>query len=304
MKASILVAVVVFFSMCCFGKQYTLSNADFIYQFSGGATPERHIYCTDKKGEKVWLFYNDGTLLSVSTKSGKKSELLLYSVKYKNGEIEGVKYNALIGNMGGGKVLTFHIDEVESLGIKTLVQASEYPYYNLDSVKGFTCAFNDSVKKDYASGSEWVIKLIPKDKAVKDTFAILTNACYHISFKDNNRIQYGVVMKITQDSLYISNSFNANTAAKEKLTYKVCAYPVKDISVLALKATGRFPDKIINTANCDIAVVQEEKANIMQVCWYSFNPVNGEARLYRAWLTADGFTGIGEQYGHAVWYER
>jgi hypothetical protein len=288
----------------CFGKQYTLSQTDFTNQVTAEGLLQRQIYCTNKKGEKVWLFYSASTILSLGIKNGKKTDVMLHSAKYKNGEIEALKFDVLLGNIGGKKILSFHINDIESFTIKTQTQESDYPYYNLDSTRSFTCSFNDSIKKDYAAGSEWVIKITPKNKMGEDTFTLFTNACYHIAFKDNNPIQYGVVMKITQDSLYISNSFNANTAAKEKLPYKICAYPVNDILRLSLKAPGRSSDKTINIEDYNITVMQEEKAQMPVLCWYSFNAVNGESRLYRSWLTAEGFIGVGEQYGHTVWYER
>lgn len=297
MKTKILLAVLMFVSLSCFGKkEYTISKSDFISQFTNPYG--LRIYCFNETGARVWLHCNKNTQLILKLKSNEEKVLMLETVKYVNETIEAIEYNVW---MPGNKVSIFAMDDVQSLIIKRKYQEYESPYFNLDSSRNIAKLKNDSLKKEYSAKKELTIVLPAKSN--KDTLLISPDACYHINFKDNNQVKFGVVQQITKDSIYISSSFNAEMAAKDKKDYTVYQYPISDISGLSLLKSGGYSYRTINIGDYDVLVKKADKSSSFMPYWYAVNPGNGAIKFYRTWLTDSGFLGITETNGRAIWYE-
>ena len=75
MKHKLLFYISLFLAITCFGKKiYTMASSDFTNQFNKTKFLQR-VYCTNEKKEKVWLYCNDNTNLTI-TLSNKKQEKL------------------------------------------------------------------------------------------------------------------------------------------------------------------------------------------------------------------------------------
>lgn len=306
MKTKILLAILLLISVSCFGKHiYTIPKADFINQFSNPKSLSR-VYCFNEEGNKVWFMTTKNTLLTLKLKDNNEKVLILHTVKYDSETIEAIEFNTWsLSMLPKKKTSIFNIGDVESFTMERRFNDHEYemPFFNLDSIRNVVRSKNDSLRKEYAAGTEWVICLTAKEKPDGDTLAIRSNASYHINFKDNNRVEYGVVKKITQDSIYISSSFNKAMAASSKKEYTIYQYPINDISGLRLLKSDHYSAREIKLEDYNIIIKKIDKVILGNPCWYAADPLRGEIKFYRFWRTDRGFSGITEIDGKAIWYE-
>ncbi len=294
----ILFPLLLLFSIAGFG-QYTIPQDYFISQFSDSTTPSR-IYCMNKKGEKIWLTNIISFYMTLKLKDSGLKSIVLTSARYKNGMVEGMELNETLFKKD--KSVSVSLSDVSIITIFPPYSVAS-PYYDFDSSKKIWNAKNDSLNNYFSSGSVPVIYFISKNKSKPDSILIFENACYNIIFKDNAQTNSGVVEKITRDSIYISSSFNINTAMADKVDYKILQYSINDITALRLLKGGGFSYKKINTSDYDLTVVEKEKNKLMRPCFVKINPRTGEIYLYRRLLTLTGFAAIMEKNGKTYWYE-
>ena len=300
MKEKLFIIILLFISTTSFGRKlYTMTKEDFASQFNENLYLQK-VYCQNEKGEKVWLHCTNSTILTISLKDKKPESLMLHTIKLKQGIIEAVKYNVW---MPGKKINSFDLSEVVAISIERRFQEYETPYFNIDSVRAITKQKNDSLLDIYSYGSEFVIFLVSPKNFKNDTLKIQENACYNLTFKDGRKTEFGVVQKITEDSIYISNFFNPKAAQRSKKEFDLLGYLATDIKGISLLRSGGFIFNDVKTEDCVLYVENRKKNANNCPYWFAFSPTSGEINFYRLWQTNSGFPGITEINGKATWYE-
>ncbi|WP_336514162.1 hypothetical protein [Pollutibacter soli] len=289
-------------SVSCYGKKvYTLSKNDFIYQFRD-TTNLLQVHCINEKGLKVWLHTTAQTILVAKMQESREKKLILYKVTLKGDAIEAIEYNVWIPSK---KIISINIDSVHSFEIeKNGFQEYERPYFSLDSARALLKFKNDSLANAYTGGEEFVIYMKEKNNPAADTIAIIENACYHLKFKDGNDAEFGVVYKITKDSISVSNRFNEAIAKRDKKEYRIYNYAISDLAELSVFRFKGQKFRTLKFTDYDILVSTVPKADHGCPCWFSLVRYNGEVYFYRYWRTENGFAGISEQNGRPIWLER
>lgn len=300
MKQKVLLAIFLLISFSCFGKKkYTIPKADFQKQFEAGIK-ENTIYCYKEDGSKVWFSFNKSTNLTIKLLNNEEKVLELHTVKYKNGIIEGRPFNVWLTSR---KIYAINIDEVKSFHLERKFQESEQVFFDIDSSRNLAKLKNDSLSSRYLSRDELMINWVPKANVKKGTLLIRENACYNMVFKDGIRTENGVVQKITQDSIYISNTFNQEWAAGNKKEFKVLGYAIQDIMQLRVLKSGGYSYKELKAEDYDMIITKANKDNLSRPYWFAASYGTGEVGFYRAWLTERGFLGIMQKEGRIYWYE-
>ncbi len=206
MTVKLLISILLLVPTLTFAKKnYTISKNDFINQFSD-TIDSRRIYCFNKVDEKVFVGVFENTELTLNLNNEKKRILILSTIKFQNDIIEATEITPIWHKKVYCEI---PLNDVLELSIKRKFIIYETPYYNIDSCRKIRDFKNDSILKEFSKGNGIEILLISKKVHDKDTIYILKGACYHLNFKDNNRIEYGVVTKITEDSIYVSNNFHS-----------------------------------------------------------------------------------------------
>ena len=302
MKTKALLIVLLFISISSFGIEYTytIPKADFIAQFSSPRFLNM-VYCFNEKGNKVWIYCGDDLPLYLKLKNGKKKEVRIRTVIYKNDTITATEYVGWRSLLPSKKIVSYNIDEVESYNI--LGRLGGVPYFNLDSCRTVVRSKNDSLKNEYATGTEFVIKLTAKNRAKKDSFYIRADVCYHIHFKDDAYATFGVVMKITADSIYISNSFDTAMAKENKKVYTIYGYPVKDMESVDLRKLNNFTSRKAKIEDYDVEIIKMDKNILRCPSWYAFDGRSTNIRFYRTFKVDGTLLGITEVGGQAIVYE-
>ena len=106
----------------------------------------------------------------------------------------------------------------------------------LSGLVAFSHAQNDTIC--------YKIKIVNKNKKFKDRtksmntfspkgFYLYNNYCYKLVFKDQKDI-FGRIIRIEDDSIHFTNSFNANIARNNDIKYDTLTYSIKDIKLLRL----------------------------------------------------------------------
>jgi hypothetical protein len=278
-------------------KNYVLPKDLFITQFNDSCSPKR-IYCFNDVGEKIWLNNIQRSNLIILLNNNKKKEILLASTKYINGIIESTEIDL---TWGTSRKISIKIEDVQNIYVKPNYEIVS-KYYNLDSVVKILNYMNDTLNKNYSKQSENVIYYISKQKET-DSFEIVEEVCYNIIFKDKNEVYGGVIKKITKDSIYVTNTFNENTAELEKKNFLILSYSIDDIRKLSVLKSGGYTRKKINLDEFNKSVINRMRNQQGSPCWYELNPRDGEIRLYRPILCDKTYKFITEQNGHTVWKE-
>lgn len=300
MKHKLLFYISLFLAITCFGKKiYTMASSDFTNQFNKTKFLQR-VYCTNEKKEKVWLYCNDNTNLTITLSNKKQEKLLLSTIRYYDGKIEAIKYNVW---MPSRKVSSFNLNEITSIFIVKEFEEYEKPYFNISDSLIIAKRKNDSLTKVYMSTERNVIFLTKDIKSKIDTFRIMEDGCYNLTFQDGVETNFGVVQKITLDSIFISNYFNQRIASKFKKDFKNLGYQIKEIKkVNLLELNGRsFNQREFDRNNI---FLQKENLKIYRNAhWYAVDYYSGEISLYRLLQTEKKLTGITENKGFIVWFE-
>ncbi|MCF6407196.1 hypothetical protein L3C95_30145 [Chitinophaga filiformis] len=301
MKQKALFTVFLLLSLSCFGiKKYTIPKDEFLQQLSTGSLPPGRVYCYKADGSKVWLFYNKSSVLGIKLKDNTKRDVELHTVTLKNGTLAATVFNVW---WWSNKVYTVNIDDIQSFYIERRTTESVMSYVDIDNSRHLVRLKNDSLKNIYANRDELMISWVAKGNSSKDTFRIRENVCYHMDFKDKRQTTYGIVQKITKDSIYISNVYNQEWATVNKTTYEIWGYAIRDIMQLRLLKSGGYGYKAVNADDYEMLVTKTDWNSLRFPYWYAANPTTGELEFYQAWLTARGFLGIREEKGKMYWYE-
>jgi hypothetical protein len=299
MKRYLLLLIFSWLGLTTFGKNlYSLSKEDFVNQFKDSSSLDR-IYCYNEKGNKVWLFSIQHAILIAKFNDNQEKKWMLQSVKYVLGAIQATESNLWIPSR---KINQYNIAEITAFTIEVASSALEKPYFNLDSVRVLNHSKNDSILKQYASGTEHVLFLILKNRR-KDTLVIMENACYDLTFKNNCETNCGVVQKITKDSILISSNFNQNVSNRNQQAFKFYHFPIEDIQEIRLLKTGGYGYKSIKKVDFQIGISERKKERKNAPIWYSLDSILGTSDFFRSWLTEGGFSGITEKEGKIIWYE-
>lgn len=303
LKMKTIIYLLLFISFSCYGERiYTMDKNDFINQFNDSIALQK-IYCYNEKGEKIWLNCNENFQLTIKLSNNKEYKLMLQTIRYKSGKIKASEYNAWWPSK---KINSYDIDNVVSfkiINLAALFAEREVPYFDINNIKKNIKYKNDSVRNKLQTGTEFVIKLRKKDE-INNDFKILENLSYNIKFKDNKKTEYGIVQKISNDSIYISNDYNENMSLANKRKYEIYKYSISDISELELLKSGGWSFKNIKMEEFIVNIEKTNKDSLKNYqCWYAMNPTNGKINLYRYWLTNRGFVGITESNQKIFWYE-
>jgi hypothetical protein len=292
---SLMLAFLLLFSLSCFGmKKYILPKEDFLKQFSNGAIPPTEIYCFREDGSKVWLIYRNNSIMTIQLTSNGKKEVILPTVTLKDSLINAREYNVWIGK---GKSYTVNINDVQSFYIETKAGESIRKFVDTEDGRKLAEMKNDSLKHVFDNHEELLIRWVPKGKG--DTLYIREHACYHMEFKDQRATFFGIVQKITKDSIYISSAYNEEWAAANKKTYAIYGYAIQDISQLNLLKSGGFTYRKAVSENYNLGIIH--LSNEHPPFWYSVNPGNGKVVQYTYWLTDRGYIGVMHENGRMYW---
>ncbi len=278
-----------------------MDKNDFVNQFNDSKSLLR-VYCYNEKGEKVWLDCNEKSQLTIELSDHKEYNLMLQTIRYRTGKIEAIEYNVWWPSK---KISSFNIENVISFKIIKLAEIfpeNEVPYFDISNIKKNIKTKNDSLKAKCLTDSNFFISLKNKNEINHDLI-IIENASYNIKFRDNNKTEYGVVQKISNDSIYISNDFNENMSLANKRKYEIYKYSINDISELELLKSGGLSFKNIKIEEFIINVEKTNSDSPYCPYWYAMNPRNGVINFYRSWLTNRGFVGITEDNQKIFWYE-
>jgi hypothetical protein len=274
---------------------YTLTTQDLVTQFSDTIKYNR-ISCKDDKGDIVWLYLNAHTSLQILEKNQSKPlEFNIYSTRCSNDSLKGKLQNFR------GTDRSISLDDISTISLKTIFP-KESIFFNLDSCKKIVTEKNDSLDKICLSKNELAIYLVPinNNAPIKDSIGIFTNACYFINFT-NSQIKRGVITKITEDSIYITNAFSKEVAIRSKIEFKVLKYRVDEItSIILYHESGIIANKLDRK---DYKFITKEINSLDSYCscWYVCDEFTGDIWLYRDELTAIGYVGVKEINGEVYW---
>jgi hypothetical protein len=314
MKNIATLSMLMLLSVLCFGKRtYTLSKEQFVSQFTNapvmksnplstitGQQKTMDVRCTSEKGQDVVLYTNELTLLKVTAKGDKKYDFFLNAVTCSNDTITGSE--TTIWNTRK-KPVSLLVADVESFIIEAKYQEMESPYYNRDSCCQLVKHLNDSLEAMYATGTETIMEWHPKQKENAEPWVVREGVCYDMLFKDDVKVYSGVVQKLTHDSIYISNGLNAAMARDKGEDHRTYGYPINSIASIKLAPRGGYGIRTLNVEDFDIRFKEMEKKELGSPTWFSFERRRGHVHFYRSLLTEDGFKGITEIDGKAIWYE-
>jgi hypothetical protein len=113
-----------------------------------------------------------------------------------------------------------------------------------------------------------------------------------------------VLGEIQTQVLKSTNSFNEKMAHYHQKAFKMYHFPIKDLLEIKLLKTGGYSFQTIKQQDCQILIRERNKEIDHAPIWYSFEERSGAIGFYRSWLTEGGFTGIKEEEGKPIYYER
>lgn len=301
MKYYLLIVLLVFTGSVSATKIYTINKEEIVAHLTK-TSANMEIVCFNAKGEKVVLHYTKNTLLLLETNSGSK-HLMLYSAKYVNRAAQGYEFNFMWG--ASKKLININMNEVVKVWLKTLTNEEwTTNYIDNSGIAEITKAKNDSLQHLHqAKGHSYWINFIPKSTNNRDTIFIIEDACYNLTFKDNEHTTFGVVQKITKDSIFITNTFNQAMASKQGKTFLLLKYAVHDINQINLLKPGGFSYRNVSIDDYNIKIEYEQTSGLMRPYWYAYDPLSGKINFYRSWLRSHSYAGITENNGNAIWYE-
>lgn len=300
MKNTVFLFLLVIISISSFGvKRYNISIEEFINQFNESKYLNR-VYCQNDSGEIIWLICNENTILNLVFEDGIRKKVMLQKTKLIDDLIETIDYNVW---WPSNKFTNYNLEKVKEIYIERKFGEYERPYFNIDSVRIECERKNDSLKSYYDTREEYYLLMIDNKENLKDSIYIIENACYNITFRDDVKTNYGVVNKITADSIFVTNYFNSAMAIKNKSEFNLLKYSLDELKSLSLLKSGGYGYNTIEIKEREL-IVDIRSCNISNMpYWFSFYDSDGKIKLYRLWLKENGYFGISEQNGRAVWYE-
>lgn len=291
-RAARFIVLAFLFTSCSY---YTLSLQDFKQQFSDSLKFNR-VFCTNKHNEMVWL-ETDKTILQVlKIDKSKSTDFYIYSTLYKDNYVTGQP----VDNPAIRKSVP--IDSISSIRLKVLFP-KEVKYFDVSKRLEIAQQKNDSISATCLGDSEIVVIVKPLKgfDPSSDSIALCQNACYSIEFSDNLNVKYGVITLITRDSLYITNSFNQNTARQDKIDFKILKYSINDIKAVNLyEGNGTA---FVSLGRREYNFIPLKLSGMFLACpyWYYCDEYSGDIWFYRNWRIQYGYSGIKEIDGKIYW---
>jgi hypothetical protein len=277
---------------------YQLTSKDFIKQFDNNCTDDlTRVYCTNEKGEKVWLStHNEPRLLIKEQNSDKIIDYNIKRTKYSTDSVIAIRLNAKASK----KIIP--IKNISTFQIKAIFPV-EYKYFNVDSLKRIAEFKNDSLGLECERDLNKAIFLEKQtsDVPIKDSIFLFVGGCYNMTFKDKLEVNQSVIQNITNDSIYISNAFSKNVAKSYKNQYKIHGYLIDEIDFIsALYRDGKLSFKL-SSKDYKFKTIRINRKKFDCPCWYKLEEDTGEISFYRNWLSYDGYIGIKEKNGKIYW---
>jgi hypothetical protein len=229
------------------------------------------------------------------------------TVKLKNDTVYGVKVfpsNTRI-SIPWSTVKTIEVDVPINQNIKFRSKLDDY-----HSV-GRKKELNDSLKSVFDANSKYVVHWVPSNNPNWEGAEVflIERACFHFVFSDDKEVYYGIVQKITKDSIYVSSTFNNVVASKQKIDYKILKYKISDITTLKLPSNSGFGFKKLRAKNYILKVVpytpgeMDEIRDQISGCpdFYYMEKQTLKFTYYVNFLTERGFVAIHESGGGIYW---
>ena len=299
MKLATLTFLSILFCLPASGKKiYSIPKQDFVKQFSDTSAIEK-VYCYNSSGEKFWIIVQNTTILILHQNEGRPKKLMLGTTKYKNGTIEALELNNWNLSGRNKRLSLFKLSDVSAIEVEVTSNERQMAYFDDDSCRSLWKFRNDSLQNSYTTDSLYVVRLLVKQSS--DTLTLLENACYHMKFKDGNEVVYGVIQKITQDSIYISNRFNIKAAETDKVEYKVYGNRIDDISTIKMLHSGGLYFRKKDAGEWDISVVRDARSQY-HPCGFTKYQNSCQSYFVRMWLTNNGFKLVFESGGKIYWW--
>lgn len=282
---------------------YWLNVQDLKDQFSK-KSDYNMVCCRNSAGSKVYVD-REGLVLSLTIKGQKTAcRFMAERTECLGDAISGSELTLF------GQKKSVNLDDISKIELTGRTRFI-CNFSQKDSLEKIVDLKNDSIKHNYNLNSKYVIYWRSKSKIVsyKDSVMIMEKACYHFVFADNKEVYYGIVMKITPDSVFVSSAFSGANAKKEGVEYKILKYKISDIKILKLPRNSGFGYKKLYAKDYELDVIAF-KHSYTHIMWdfysgcpefYSIILWNWELVYSVNLLTERGFVPIREDNGRIYW---
>lgn len=137
-----------------------------------------------------------------------------------------------------------------------------------------------------------------------DAFVIRMEGVYDLEFSDGKRFRSPVVKNITDNSITITSTFNANCAAYEGVPFEQVTYALnelKTVRIITERSLGFFK-KINIGSKYELIVRRVDKAKLCPAV-LTFPKRNNEVKVCHYYLTAFGYNILYETDGYLDWMD-
>lgn len=255
------------------------------------------IACSNSKNKRVWLYISREMKLKITAGSSEKPfSLNMYGMIIRNDSLVS-KYSRLIR-----LDTAFAFSDIRNVEILAMTPYTE-PCFNVDSLNKVAELLSKKETELCANDKNQIIQMqiTGNQKSIlqDDYLLLFAGAVYNLGFNDKVKVKSGLVHKIRNDSIYISNALNENVAKKEKINYKILRYHVKDIVSVDLYHTYNSPDHFeIMSGDFDIKTLAYNQYDGKPCPIYKVMEKKGKILKYYFWLTLSGYFAITEDEGN------
>lgn len=297
-KLNLLLVLLLHCNLFCHA-QYSMTASDFSETFTDSSS-RKQLICRNDLGEKLLAGYYNNTQLKVFLKDESYKTIFSNSVELTDGKIDATEITKFWKNKRPCKIA---IDDIDSISIRKMWITWTTPYYDLDSLQNQHRIRMDSLEREYTTTDRLILELISKSKSQSDTLRIIENACYHLEMSNGKTFRYGIIYKITQDSITISTVFDPRQTLQQ-IKGSLFSYSLSELTKLNLLKSGGIGAKSISIDKYNLIARQAPKDFMFPPCWYSISRINGRLIFYRLLLTEGGFKGVQYEGGKYYWFER
>jgi hypothetical protein len=275
-----------------------MTTSDFSDTYGNNVSPEQLI-CRNEIGEKLLAGFYNNSQLKLYFKDKSKKVIFSNSIELTEGKIKATEITNIWQNK---KLCKFTLDDIDSISIRKMWITWTAPYYNIDSLQNQHRNKMDSLEREYATKDRLMLELISKNNLRSDTIRILENACYHLEMNNGKEFRYGIIYKITTDSITISTVFEPGRTLQDIKEF-LFSYSLTDIAKLNLLKSVGIGAKSVSASEYEIYTKNAPKGLSYAPCWYSVSRINGRLIFYRLLLTETGFKGVQFEQGKYYWFE-
>jgi hypothetical protein len=266
--------------------------------------PNAHGYfriaCIDKNNHKVWLYLDKNVRLHVKPKSTKSFTVLgLTTVKFKYDSVFGI-YS---GGIGSYKRIPF-LDIDTSYIIAEFARKSKY--FNNDSLLRIAESKNDSIKKIIDSYSFNLLHVNNRIKSnrsgISDSdsgFNIGPNLICNLRFANDLTIYQGLVTKITNDSIFLTNCFSDSIAHNFKIKITELGFKITEMTEILLQNFYTHKYTFVHIKDCELIVknVNNKQVKMGFSPWFAVNEIDGIVFKFYPYLFMNGYFSVIEKGG-------